>query len=276
MTHEATETTNFQNTALFSKASQAQNDVSPELHEIQLRYKLAPTTIKTLITLHEKPERRDVLEKACFATEFKSFPIKAAEKGFFREINDHTPIPYIVRETITHPWHKVFLLVQADLQHTGWPNKLSAPGRKELLSESGRIYNVLERVLRCLVDILGTRLDGRGVTVALDVLRSVTSRVWEGGGMELLQIQGIGAAKMKRLADAGYKTIRDVKTLEFYHIERLLSRNPPFGQEILHHLAGFPVLTFKLDILSEVEECAGMDKRSLISAETIPDTSIKA
>lgn len=231
-----------------SKSTGDQSQISPDL---QLRYKLAPPTFKTLLTIPAKPDHRAVLEKACFATEFRSFPLKQAEKAFFRDVNDNSPIPYIVRETVTQPWHKVFLLVQIDLQNTGWPNKISAAARKELLQERGRIYSVLDHVLRCLVDILGQRHDGRGVTVALDILRSVKAGVWEGRDMELLQVESIGAGRMKKLGDAGVKNIRQLTKMEFYHIERLLSRNPPFGHTILHQLAGFPILIFKLNILSK-------------------------
>lgn len=114
---------------------------------------------------------------ACFATEFRSFPIKQTERAFFRHVNDHTAIPYPITESISQPWHKVFLLVQVDLQQQGWPNKLSAAARKELHQERGRIYGLLDRVLRCITDVLGDRQDGRGVSVALDVLRSVKSGV---------------------------------------------------------------------------------------------------
>ena len=157
-----------------SDASQPINDVS---HEIQIRYKLAPPTLRTMCTISRSPTRRDVLQKACFATEFRSFPIKQAEKGFLGEINDHTGIPYPIKESPSQPWHKAFLLVQIDLQCRGWPSKISANTRKELHQERGRIYALLDRVLRCLIDILGERRDGRGVSVALDVLRSVKSGV---------------------------------------------------------------------------------------------------
>lgn len=213
--------------------------------------------MKALIAIKDKPDRRSILEKACFATEFRSFPIKAAEKGFFRHVNDHTLIPFMIREIVSEPQHKVFLLVQIDLQRTGWPNKLSAAARKELQQEKGRIYPILERVLRCLIDILGSRFDGSGVTAGLDVLRSVKSGLWEGGGSELLQVEGVGAVKMKKLNDAGIQSIRQLANLEFYHIERLLSRNPPFGQNVRHQLSGFPVLTLKMDILSQVDAPTG-------------------
>ncbi|PNY25555.1 ATP-dependent DNA helicase MER3 [Tolypocladium capitatum] len=225
--------------------------IGPDLHEIQLRYRLALPTFRTLCTISNSPDRRLVLHKACQAAEFRSFPIKQADRGFFREINHHTAIPYPISENISEPWHKAFLLVQIDLQQTGWPNKISAKARKDLHQERGRIYILLDRVLRCLVDIFGQRRDGRGVGVALDVLRSIKAGVWEGSEKELLQVEGVGPATMGKLIGAGVKSIKQLSKLEFYHIERLLSRNPPFGHKMLHQLASFPVLTLQFDIVDQ-------------------------
>ncbi|KAM4063096.1 sec63 brl domain-containing protein [Hirsutella rhossiliensis] len=222
-----------------------------DMHEIQLRHKLAAPTFKLLCGIPSSPDRREVLHRACLAAEFRSFPMKQAERGFFRHVNDHSPVPYPVRETVSEPWHKVFLLVQIDLHGAGWPNKVSADARKNLHQERGRIYVLLDHVLRCLVDILGRGRDGRGVNVALDVLRSVKAGVWEGSCNELLQVQGIGLAKMGRLAQAGIKSVKQLSRLDFFHIERLLSRNPPFGHQLLHQIAGFPLLTLQFDIVGQ-------------------------
>ncbi|KAI5467691.1 Sec63 Brl domain-containing protein [Mariannaea sp. PMI_226] len=235
----------------------SQQAASPHgLQEIQLRYKLAPLTFRTLCTITESPSRQDILKKACFATEFRSFPINQYEKAFFREVNDHTSIPYPIKESLSQPWHKIFLLIQIELERTGWPNKLGKTARKELHQDLGRIYKLLDQSLRCLVDILGARDDGKGVSTALDVLRSVKAGVWEGSEKQLLQVDGIGMIKMNRLADAGIKSIRQLARLEFYHIERILSRNPPFGQKMSHELARFPSLTLSLKILGQYTQQA--------------------
>lgn len=220
-----------------------------DLRKFQLRYKLAQPTVKLLATIPKCPSRRNILEKACFATEFRTFPIRDSERSFFRHVNDHMPIPYQVNETICEPWHKVFMLLQLDLLHEPWPNKISVNGRKALHSDRGRIYIVLDKVLRCLADILGARQDGRGVSVALDVLRSTKAGVWEGSSKELLQVEGLGMKTMEKLNKAGVKTIKQLKRLEFFHIERLLSRNPPFGHNMLHQLEDFPVLNMKVEFL---------------------------
>lgn len=199
----------------------------------------------------------------------RSFPIKQAERGFFRDINDHSAIPYPVAEAASQPWHKVFLLAQIDLERSGWPAKISADARKHLHQERDRIYALLDRVLRCLVDILGYRRDGRGVSAALDVLRSVKAGVWEGSDNELLQVDGIGPVKRDRLVGAGVRTVRQLSRLEFYPIERLLSRNPPFGHQMLHQLAGFPVLTLQLDVVGQLVPAPGSPDKPLLTARLV-------
>ncbi|KAF5674556.1 DNA RNA helicase [Fusarium heterosporum] len=219
--------------------------------EIQLRYEVAASTFKLLCEIKRSPSASDILRRACSATEFGSFPINKGEAAFFRAINDNTGIPYQVKEFISQPWHKVFLLVQVDLLKSGWPNKLSGPARQNIHKELGRMYKLLDRVLRCLVDILGEKGDGKGVRTALDVLRSVKAGVWEKSDNQLLQVEGIGQINRDKLIRANIKSIKQLAALEFYHIERILSRNPPYGQSILHKVSGFPALTLDFEIISQ-------------------------
>ncbi|KAG6010899.1 hypothetical protein E4U21_002568 [Claviceps maximensis] len=216
--------------------------ISEDIHAIQVRYKLSSVTMKTISSIPRAPDKQQVLHKACLASELCPFILKQTERSFFLEVNDHTAIPYTIKESLTQPWHKVFLLIQVELLRTGWPNKISATARKELYQDLGKILVLLDRILRCIVDLLGLRRDGRGVNTALDVLRSIRSRVWEDDGRELLLINGIGVAKSDKLGRAGIQTIRQIQQLDFCHIERLLSRNPPFGHKLLEQLAGFPRL----------------------------------
>ncbi|KEY70747.1 hypothetical protein S7711_03242 [Stachybotrys chartarum IBT 7711] len=236
-----------------SSTAAAARQTKPDgaVHAIQLRYKLSPATIKTLEAVNSSPSRRDILYQSCQAIEFRSFPIKQAERTFFREINDHTAIPYPLGENICQPWQKAFLFIQMEMQQQGWPNKLNAKARKELQQESGRMYSLLDSVLRCMIDLFGHKHNGRAVNTALDVLRSIRARVWEGSGngKELLQIQGIGPAKMQKLVDADVRTIHRLSRMEFYHIERLLSRNPPFGQEMKRLVANFPLLKLDFELI---------------------------
>lgn len=223
------------------------------LDHIRTRYQLATPTFASISQVPPNPDRSSIFKTACRAIEFRTFPIRSAERAWLRYINEHTGIPYSITEPLTDPWHKVSLMVQIDLSGQGWPAKLTQGARKDLLGDASRIYKILDQVLRCVIDVLGHREDGRGVRVGLDVLRSVHARVWEGapGGMELLQVPGIGAARLRRFSDAGVRTVRRLAGMEFYHIERLVSRNPPYGQTMLRQLAGFPLLKLEAEGLEE-------------------------
>lgn len=223
------------------------------LDEIRTRYRLAQPTFTNICKIGPQPERSAVFQTACTAIELQTFSIRPAERAWLRHVNEHTNIPYPIREPVTEPWHKASLLVQMDLSGQPWPAKLTQAARKELHGDRLRIHRVLDQVLRCLVDVLGHRGDGRGVSVGLDVLRSLHAKVWEGGGggTELLQVDGIGAARLQKLGEAGVRTVRRLAGLECYHIERLMSRNPPYGQTLLRQLAGFPLLTLAVESLGE-------------------------
>ncbi|XWW98843.1 hypothetical protein V2A60_006846 [Cordyceps javanica] len=227
------------------------------LGEICKRYPLAPLTFANICKIGPQPERSAVFRIACTAIELQTFSIRPAERTWLRYINEHTGIPYPIREPVTEPWHKVSLLVQIDLSGQPWPARLTQAARRELLNDRKPIYRVFDFVLRCTIDVLGHRGDGRGVSVGLDVLRSLHAKVWEGSGggvgvgNELLQIEGIGEARLRKLADAGVRTVRRLAGLECYHIERLMSRNPPYGQSLLRQLAGFPLLTLRAESLGE-------------------------
>ncbi|RGP61365.1 hypothetical protein FSPOR_10041 [Fusarium sporotrichioides] len=232
-------------------ASNSQILALQPLHEIQIRYQLAKSTFKTLCEIKSNPDTFALLKKACSATEFNTFPIQKHETVFFRTINESTGIPFPIPEFISKSWHKVILLVQIDLTKAGWPNKLKGAARKELYQELRQMYKLLDRVLRCLADILGERGDGRGLQTTLELLRSVKAEVWEKSDNHLLQVEGIGPAKKDRLVRANVKTIKDLSKMEFYHIERILSRNPPFGQTLLHKVAGFPLLTLDFEVIGQ-------------------------
>lgn len=54
---------------------------------------------------------------------------------------------------------------------------------------------------------------------------------------------------MGKLKGSGIETVKALGRLECFQIERILSRNPPFGQELVRMLAKFPLLTLSATIL---------------------------
>lgn len=149
------------------------------LDHIRTRYRLAPPTFANICKIPSQPDRSVIFQTACTAIEFQSFAIRPAERAWLRHVNEHTGVPYPISEAaaVTEPRHKASLLVQIDLSGQPWPPKLTQAARKELFADLTRIHRVFDQVLRCVVDVLGHRGDGRGVRTALDVLRSLHAKV---------------------------------------------------------------------------------------------------
>ncbi|KAK2775014.1 DEAD/DEAH box DNA helicase [Colletotrichum kahawae] len=224
--------------------------LSPEHHAIMLRHKLSPPTIHALTRLPRAPSPEEILRCASSATEFRSFTFHPLEKGSFSRINNDPSTRWPVRETLTQPWHKVYLVAQCEAAGRDYGDRLPLAARQDLLATKPRIVKTRGHVLRACADIMGAaaRKDAAGLRRALERWRAVAAGSWEGVPTELLQIPDIGPKKVEVLVGHGTRTVRQLAKLEFFHIERLLSRNPPFGQKIVRTLGHFPRLVLDLDI----------------------------
>jgi hypothetical protein len=226
-----------------------------EYHAIQIKYKLSALTLQAVRSALPHPPLNLLLQRASTATEFRCHVIKPHERAFFHDLNKpmsnaHCGIRWPVGEsTPTQPWHKVFLLAQLTLAHGDWPHKLKAKARVDLLSEKGRIMKVLLLILRAAVEVACVAEDGAAVLAALALTRAVASSVWDEPGTQLYQISGIGRVKVEKLVLAGVRTIHQLAAKEFFDIERLVSRNPPFGQDLVNRLEHFPRLTLDVGLI---------------------------
>ncbi|KAF5486663.1 ATP-dependent DNA helicase MER3 [Colletotrichum siamense] len=224
--------------------------LSPEHHTIMLRHKLSPPTIHALTRLPRAPPPEEILRCASSATEFRSFTFHPQEKGAFSRINNDPSTRWPVRETLAQPWQKVYLVAQCEAAGRDYGDRLPLAARQDLLATKPRIVKTLGHVLRACADIMGaaTRKDAAGLRRTLELWRAVAAGSWEGMPTELLQVPDIGPKKVEVLVEHGIRTVRQLAKLEFFHIERLLSRNPPFGQKIVRILGHFPRLVLHLDI----------------------------
>ncbi|OHW90387.1 DEAD/DEAH box helicase [Colletotrichum incanum] len=208
-----------------------------------LRYSLSPRTIHALAALPHAAPPDEILRCAASATEFLSFTFSPLEKVAFAGINNDPSTRWHLREPLSRPWHKVFLVAQCEAAGGDYGEKLSLQARNDLYATRSRIVEILRQVLRACADIMGARRDAVGLRRALETWRGV-----EGLATELLQVPGIGPKKVLLLVNHGVRSVRQLADLEFYHIERILCRNPPFGQKVLRSLAHFPRLALVVDI----------------------------
>ncbi|GJC79905.1 ATP-dependent DNA helicase MER3 [Colletotrichum liriopes] len=213
-----------------------------------LRYSLSPRTIHALAALPHAAPPDEILRCAASATEFLSFTFSPLEKVAFAGINNDPSTRWHLREPLTRPWHKVFLVAQCEAAGGDYGEKLSLQARNDLYAARSRVVEILGQVLRACTDVMGTRRDAVGLRRALETWRGVVSGSWEGLATELLQVPGIGPKKVSQLVSHGVRSVRQLADLEFYHIERILCRNPPFGQKVLRSLARFPRLALAVDV----------------------------
>ncbi|KAK2012151.1 hypothetical protein LZ32DRAFT_638391 [Colletotrichum eremochloae] len=213
--------------------------LSPQHHAIMLRYSLSPRTIHALVSLPHAAPPDEILRCAASATEFLSFTFSPSEKVAFVGINNDPSTRWPVREALALPWHKVFLVAQCEAAGGDYGDKLSLQARNALYAARGRIVKILGQVLRACADVMGARRDAAGLRHALEIWRGV--------------VPGIGPKKVSLLVTHGVRSVRQLADLDFYHIERILSRNPPFGQKVLRSLAHFPRLALLVDVVKRKE-----------------------
>ncbi|TDZ39111.1 hypothetical protein C8035_v005702 [Colletotrichum spinosum] len=194
------------------------------------RHRLSRPTIRSLTLLPRAPEPMEILRCASSATELRSFVFNPLEKGAFSAINNDPSTRWPVKEQLTQPWHKVYLVAQCEASGGDYGARLCRAARIDLLSSRTQIVKVLGQVLRACADVMGARKDA------------------EGKATELLQVPDIGPKKIQKLVEAGVMTVRRLSELDFFDIERILSRNPPFGQNMVQILAHFPRLVLSVDI----------------------------
>lgn len=140
-----------------------------------LRYSLSLPTTRALTLLPRAASPQEILRCASSATEFRAFTLRAAEKGAFSGINNDPSTRWPVKEALSQPWHKVFLVAQCEAAGRDYGDRLPLQARRDLNSARPRIVRILGQVLRACADIMGSRRDAVGLRRALETWRAVAS-----------------------------------------------------------------------------------------------------
>ncbi|KAH7028113.1 P-loop containing nucleoside triphosphate hydrolase protein, partial [Microdochium trichocladiopsis] len=211
------------------------------------RYMVQFETMKLLLAVPSGASLEEMLIVLCQAKELTEFRLKANERAFFRSINSGKFVRFPIQENLTQSWHKVFLIVQVYLGGCEWPNDKDAGGIKRQMSvEKTVILDRLNRLVRCLIDCKAYDGDGEGTRTALELARSLAANSWDGQPCQLMQIPGFGPVAARKWNAHGVNTVKAIAEMDFQDIERIASRNPPFGRNLSKLLQDFPRL--QLDV----------------------------
>ncbi|KAK0617578.1 hypothetical protein B0T14DRAFT_590317 [Immersiella caudata] len=203
------------------------------------RYMVEFTTMKKLLQIPR------AVGMEALASEFREFRFKPAERAVFREVNQSQLIMFPVKEVVSQTWHKIFLMVQAELGSVQYADSGDAAKlRRQLMMEKKMVFEKLQRLVRGVIDCKGHDRDAVGVKKGLELARALSAESWEGRATQLTQVPSIGPAGMRKLASKGIRTVLDLAEKEPDEIERLMSRNMPFGIKLKEDLDKFPRLDF--------------------------------
>lgn len=115
-----------------------------------------------------------------------------------------------------------------------------------LIQDKSLVFKHCHRIVRCIIDCKLNFKDSFSVKSSLEVARCLKARVWENSPLQLRQIEGFGPASVKKLVNAGVRSLEMLERLEAHRIETIMSRNPPFGSKVMKAARDIP----KLRVLS--------------------------
>lgn len=78
--------------------------------------------------------------------------------------------------------------------------------------------------------------------------RSLGSKAWDDSPMQMIQIPEIGKVAVRKLVNAGIRSIEDLEATDARRIETIVGKNPPFGLRILDALNAYPKLRVSLHV----------------------------
>ncbi|KAI1100078.1 P-loop containing nucleoside triphosphate hydrolase protein [Jackrogersella minutella] len=210
------------------------------------RYMVNFETMKQLLSIPRGADLKEILTTLCQAIEFKDFRFKPDERTLFRELNKSSYIRHAIKENLALTWHKVFLVVQVHLGSVELPSdKGLGHLRCRIASEKTAIFDRLNRLVRCFVDCRAVDNDGMGIKAGLELARSLAANAWDNLPSQLSQIPGSGPVMVRKWVSKGISTVLELVDRDFGEIERISSRNPPYGMNMLKTLENFPRLDMR-------------------------------
>lgn len=120
--------------------------------------------------------------------------------------------------------------------------------KRQFITETNIIFERAQRLIRCVIDCKASECDAVAVRHGLDLARSFSARYWENSNLQLRQIPQLGPVGHRKLINSDINTIEKFIACENGTIERIMSKNPPYGKKMKDILLDFPRLSLVADI----------------------------
>lgn len=177
-------------------------------------------------------------------------------------MNKSPLIKYKVKENVSTTAQKVFIIIQAQLGGVDASTIKDFPTiKRQYLVDQNIIFDRSRRLIRCIIDCKVVDCDAISTRHALDLSRSLSAEYWENSNLQLRQVPGVGPAATRKLVSSSINSIEKLTNLDTATLERIMTRNPPFGRKMLDSVRGFPRLTLASEIMGRMPRKAGENPR---------------
>eukprot|EP01122_Echinamoeba_exundans_P003720 TRINITY_DN1378_c0_g4_i1.p1 TRINITY_DN1378_c0_g4~~TRINITY_DN1378_c0_g4_i1.p1 ORF type:complete len:515 (+),score=94.35 TRINITY_DN1378_c0_g4_i1:301-1845(+) len=133
-------------------------------------------------------------------------------------------------------------------------------------SEMSQLSSKGSRVVRCMVQFLLEKSWFSPLISALKIQQALAAEMWEDSLSVLKQIPGIGEKMSSSFLEAGVTSFDKALEIGPRQLEKILNRNPPFGDSIIEWIRRVP----KYHIQLEPPQNGHMDLKIVISEDWAP------
>jgi ATP-dependent DNA helicase HFM1/MER3 len=121
------------------------------------------------------------------------------------------------------------------------PTDEKTTGNKfQYLTDVNLVFQHISRLIRCVVDFSLYREDSIALRNSLALCRSLGARCWDDSPLQLRQLERVGIVGVRKLVNAGIKSIEELENTDANRIETLLKRAPPCGLQVIDTAKAFP------------------------------------
>ncbi|ELR07113.1 hypothetical protein GMDG_02382 [Pseudogymnoascus destructans 20631-21] len=230
-----------------------------EYGQAMSRYMVKFETMQLLLSIPEHAGMGQMLHIISQASEFKDLRMKPTERAAFREFNKSPFIKYPIKQNVSTTAHKISLIIQVQLGGVDTPNDKEF-NRRQYQTDKAIVFERIHRLVRCVVDCKAVDCDALATQNALELSRSISAEFWEHLPLQLRQIPSIGPAAVKKMVTGGINSVAKLIATDSATIERILTRNPPFGHKLLDSLKSFPRLALSAEIMGRIVKSGQLPK----------------
>ncbi|KAH7419101.1 hypothetical protein BKA64DRAFT_729237 [Cadophora sp. MPI-SDFR-AT-0126] len=240
---------------------------STEYGAAMSRYMVQFETMKLILSIPSRASTEQILHIICQAAEFRDLRMKSNERQYLRELNKSPFLKFPIRETVTTTPHKVSLLVQIQLGGIEDPTEKDfIQVRRQLATDRSLVFDRTQRLIHCVIDCKAHECDSVSTRHALDLARSISVGFWEYSNLQLRQVPQFGPVATRKLVSNNVSTIEELGKMDTASIERLVSKNPPFGKRTRDIVSSFPSLKLTAEVVKKVAEKTKVLPKILVKA----------